>query len=121
MKERFQVKQHRVFTCCNQVLVMEVGRFECIQKCQVAPLAFKKTLDLIWRYAAFPEDELHPPVTPSVEDFQSLEWRPTAAIIQPAEEFLEVHINGHRSRLVDHFKTGTERRTTHGSATSMLI
>ena len=100
---------------------MEVGRIERVEQRQVPSLAPVEAADLLGRRAGLLGHELHPAVSPAVEDLERPEGRVVAPLVQPGQELLEVHVDRQAPRLVDDAQAGAEFRDQHRPAAAMRV
>jgi len=108
VEQRLQIDQHRVFASRHQILEMKIDRLQRIQQRQVSPLPFIKPRQLLLGLAALGFHKLDPAVRAPIQNFQQSEGRHFAVLVDPGQQFLEMHINGERARFVYQLQTRTE-------------
>ncbi len=121
IEEGLQIDQHRVFAGRNQILQVEVGRIQGIEKRQIGAETLIETLDFVSSRAWLIPDVLDPPVRAAIQYPQRVQRRLAAAPIEPDQQFLKMHIDGQRLGLVDNLKTRIETGNHHGAATAMGV
>src|SRR5262249_49957012 len=105
----------------DQVLVMEVGRFQGVQQGQQSSLPLIKALDFANVGTAPGLDKLDPAVVAAVEDFQKPEGRMVAAVVDPGKHLLKMLIARERPGLVDDLQPRLEACDDHCPASAMGV
>src|SRR4051812_13307102 len=83
LEQRFQVDNHRVLACSDDVFIVEVASLQSVQQSKVLPLMTVEPVHLIRRSAGFSRDILDPSVSPTIQNVQHPKRRISTALVQP--------------------------------------
>src|SRR4249920_1603605 len=105
----------------EKIFEVKIGGLQYVKNGQVLTLPFIETDNFFPGLAAGCVDELQPSVAPAIQNFQGTELRICALPIHPANEFLEMLIDGDVSGFVDKLKPAFKPRYKNGSAAAMRV
>src|SRR4051794_45799 len=119
MKKCIEVNQNGVLTHCDDVLEAKIDCLQRIQQREISSLPFIKLSNLCLRSATLRCDKLDPPIGATIQDGQRPKGSVSAALIEPSEEFLEVHVYRYRPWLINQLSTRAEPRDQNTSYARM--
>src|SRR5206468_2653885 len=98
----------------DEVLEMKIHGTDGIKNCQEPAQATVVAPNLLLGMAPGGRDELHPAVIAAVQHLEGAKGRVIPALVEPAQELLEVNVDRHGPRLVDdlllRFEPGDDHR-----------
>src|SRR5438093_7350928 len=121
MKERLEIDEEWMFTTCNDVVSVEIGRVEDVKESQVRSLSLIETPYLLLAPALPRVNVLRPAGRAPIEDSHRAERRLNPTRVQPPQQLLEVQIDSKGLGLVHHPNSGAEFQNGNGSASTMRV
>src|ERR1051326_1924341 len=108
MKECLQVNKHGMFTCSNEIFVMQVDGVQRIQESKVTSLTLIKTCHFLLRATGGCQHEFRPPIVAAIDKFQGVQARLSPSFVEPSQELLKMSVYSQRFWFIEQLHPGAK-------------